>query len=258
MGPKRILLGLAKGATDIVTVAAVCAAAGIVVGVLALTGMGLKFASVLIAVAGGSLFIALIISMVVCLMLGMGLPTTPAYAVVASVVAPGLIKLGLEPLVAHLFCFFFAVIGPVTPPVAVASYAGGAIAQTDPVKVGWVGFKLALVAFIIPYAFVYGPGLLMKGGFVTISATIITALIGVLAIGAGLQGMVLSQKTTMPARAFFFAASLLLIKPGATSDVLGFLMLAVGIAIHFIIWRMRKKRPLQSDMAGYPSRSSKE
>ena len=108
MGPKRILFGLAKGATDVVTVAAVCAAAGIVVGVLALTGMGLKFASVLIAVAGGSLFIALVISMLVCLMLGMGLPTTPAYAVVASVVAPGLIKLGLEPLVAHLFCFFFA------------------------------------------------------------------------------------------------------------------------------------------------------
>ena len=258
MGPKRILLGLAKGATDIVTVAAVCAAAGIVVGVLALTGMGLKFASVLIAIAGGSLFIALIISMLVCLMLGMGLPTTPAYAVVASVVAPGLIKLGLEPLVAHLFCFFFAVIGPVTPPVAVASYAGGAIAQTDPVKVGWVGLKLALVAFIIPYAFVYGPGLLMRGGLLTISATIITALIGVLAIGAGLQGMVLSQKTTLPARAFFFAASLLLIKPGAKSDVLGFLMLAVGISIHFIIWRMWKKRPLQTDTAGYPSRSSKE
>jgi TRAP transporter 4TM/12TM fusion protein len=242
LGPKRILLGLAKGASDIVTVAAVCAAAGIIVGVLALTGMGLKFAAVLIAVAGGNLFVALLISMVVCLMLGMGLPTTPAYAVVASVVAPGLINLGLEPLPAHLFCFFFACIGPVTPPVAVASYAGGAIAQTNPTKVGWVGFKLALVAFIIPYAFIYGPGLLMRGGVVAIATTVGTALVGILAIGVALQGMVFARVVPLLARPLFFVGALLLMKSGLATDMLGFGVLAAGGVLHVLINRLHGKR----------------
>lgn len=207
LGPSRILFGLAKGASDIVTVAAVCAAAGIIVGILGLSGVGLKFATVLISLAGGNLFDALFISMFVCLLLGMGLPTTPAYAVVASVFAPGLIKMGLPPLTAHLFCFFFACIGPVTPPVAVASYAGAANAQTSPTKVGWAGFKLALVAFMIPYAFVYGPGLMMQGGFLLVITTTITALFGIVTIGASVQGMILTQNISLLPRILFFGGA---------------------------------------------------
>ena len=239
LGLRKILNGLAKGATDIVTVASVCAAAGIIVGILGLTGVGLKFATVLISLAGGNLFVALFISMVVCLMLGMGLPTTPAYAVVASVVAPGLIKMGLSPLIAHLFCFFFACIGPVTPPVAVASYAGAAIAQTNPAKVGWIGFKLAAVGFLVPYAFVYGPGLTMNGGFFIIATTTATALVGIIAIGVALQGMLLSQKTMLIPRILFFCGALFLIKSGLQSDIIGFSVLAVGMLIHMITWKRR-------------------
>ena len=249
LGPKKILLGLSKGASDIVTVAAVCAAAGIIVGILGLTGVGLKFASVLIALAGGNLFVALFISMFVCLLLGMGLPTTPAYAVVASVVAPGLIKMGLAPLTAHLFCFFFACIGPVTPPVAVASYAGAAIAQTSPTKVGWVGFKLALVGFMIPFAFVYGPGLLMQGGFLSILTTTATALVGIAAIGASIQGMVLTQKASLFPRILFFSGALFLIKSGYKSDFLGFSVLAIGLLLHVIIWKIHCKKYQAPDMA---------
>jgi TRAP transporter 4TM/12TM fusion protein len=235
MGFKRVLLALIKGGTDVVTVASVCASAGIIVGVLSLTGLGVKFASVLMAIAGGNLLIALIISMLVCLVLGMGLPTTPAYAVVASVVAPGLINLGLQPLVAHLFCFYFACIGPITPPVAVASYAAGAIAQTNPTRVGWVAFKLALIAFMIPYAFVYGPSLLMRGSLAQISVTVVTALVGILSLGVALQGMLLKQKTAWIPRVFFFASALLLIKPGLQTDVLGLAALAVALVFHFLI-----------------------
>ena len=229
MGLRRIIAGLELGAINIVTIASVCASAGIIVGILGITGMGLKFATILIGIAGGNLFIALIISMFVCLILGMGLPTTPAYAVVASVVAPGLIKMGLEPLQAHLFCFFFACVGPITPPVAVASYAAGAIAGTDPTKVGWVGFKLALVGFIIPYAFVYGPGLLMQGSVITILSSFISSIIGILAIGIALQGMVLKQKTTLIARTIFFVGGLLMIMAGIMTDIGG--LIAISLAL---------------------------
>ena len=242
LGLNKILQGLAKGGTDIISIAAVCAAAGIIVGILGLSGVGLKFATVLIALAGGNLFFALFISMIVCLLLGMGLPTTPAYAVVASVVAPGLIKMGLSPLTAHLFCFFFACIGPVTPPVAVASYAGAAIAQTSPTKVGWVGFKLALVGFIVPYAFVYGPGLMMKGGVWLVATTTMTALVGILAIGSSLQGMLLKQRLSFLSRILFFGGALCLIKSGFQSDLLGFSVLAIGMFLHFIIWKKQERK----------------
>jgi TRAP transporter 4TM/12TM fusion protein len=242
MGLRKILEGLERGARNVVSVAAVCAAAGIIVGVLSITGMGVKIAGVLVAAAGGNLFIALLISMLVCLLLGMGLPTTPAYAVVASVVAPGLIKMGLEPLTAHLFCFFFACIGPVTPPVAVASYAGAAIAKTSPTKVGWVGLRLALVGFIVPFAFVYGPSLLMRGNVVTILFTVFTAIVGILAIGMALQGMILKQKANFISRGFFFASALLLIKPGLLTDLYGFTAFAVGLVLHFMVRKIVREK----------------
>jgi TRAP transporter 4TM/12TM fusion protein len=242
MGLVKILDGLERGARNVVSVAAVCAAAGIIVGVLGITGMGVKIAGVLVDAAGGNLFIALLISMLVCLLLGMGLPTTPAYAVVASVVAPGLIKMGLDALTAHLFCFFFACIGPVTPPVAVASYAGAAIAQTSPTKVGWVGLRLALVGFIVPFAFVYGPSLLMRGGFPTILFTFFTAVVGILAIGMALQGMVFQRKTNFVSRGFFFASALLLIKPGIYTDIFGFTALVAGFALHFMVRKILGKK----------------
>ena len=242
MGLRKILDGLERGARNVVSVAAVCAAAGIIVGVLGLTGMGVKIAGVLVAAAGGNLFIALLISMFVCLLLGMGLPTTPAYAVVASVVAPGLIKMGLEPLTAHLFCFFFACIGPVTPPVAVASYAGAAIAKTSPTKVGWVGLRLALVGFIVPFAFVYGPSLLMRGNVVTILFTVSTAIVGILAIGMALQGMILKEKANFISRSFLFASALLLITPGLLTDLFGFTAFAMGLVLHFMVRKIVRKK----------------
>ena len=242
MGLRKILDGLERGARNVVSVAAVCAAAGIIVGVLGLTGMGVKIAGVLVAAAGGNLFIALLISMIVCLLLGMGLPTTPAYAVVASVVAPGLIKMGLEPLTAHLFCFFFACIGPVTPPVAVASYAGAAIAKTSPTKVGWIGLRLALVGFIVPFAFVYGPSLLMRGNVVTILFTVFTAIVGILAIGMALQGMILKEKANFISRSFLFASALLLITPGLLTDLFGFTAFAMGLVLHFMVRKIVRKK----------------
>lgn len=245
MTPKRILRGLEKGATDVVTVASVCIAAGIIIGVIMLTGVGLKFGALLEAISGGYLPLALFLSMIVCLVLGMGLPTTAAYCVVAVVVAPGLVLMGVPPLAAHLFVFFFAVIGPITPPVAIASYAGASIAGADPTKVGWTALKLGLAAFIIPYAFVYKPGLLLGAGVGTILLHVVMGLTMVFALVFALQGFILTQKMTWMARAFFFASALLLAAPGSSTDSLGFVAFAVGFSSYFIEWRKRRRQALQ-------------
>ena len=148
---------------------AVCAAAGIIVGVIALTGVGGRLSGVLSALAGQSQFLALFFAMCVAIILGMGMPTTAAYAVAASVIAPGLIRLGIEPLTAHFFIFYYAVMSAITPPVALAAYAGAAIAQSDPMRTSVESFKIGLAAFVVPFMFFYSSTLLMQGNWLNVS-----------------------------------------------------------------------------------------
>jgi TRAP-type uncharacterized transport system fused permease subunit len=137
---------------------AVCAAAGVIVGVIAITGIGTRLSGVLMAIAGQSQLLALFFAMCVAIILGMGMPTTAAYAVAASVVAPGLIRMGIEPLTAHFFIFYYAVMSAITPPVALAAYAGAAIAGSDPMRTSVESFKIGIAAFVVPFMFFFAAG----------------------------------------------------------------------------------------------------
>jgi TRAP transporter 4TM/12TM fusion protein len=163
IGPRRALEALAQAARDSLQLVAVCACAGVIVGVIALTGIGGRFAQLMLALAGESQLYAMIFAMVISLVLGMGMPTTAAYAIAAAVVAPGLQRIGVPPLVAHMFIFYYAVISSITPPVALASFAAAAIAKADPWRTAFISVKMGLATFIVPFMFFYSPLLLGQG-----------------------------------------------------------------------------------------------
>ncbi|MBS1332540.1 MAG: TRAP transporter fused permease subunit, partial [Christensenellaceae bacterium] len=184
---KRLFDTLYAAAASSLMVVACCAASGIVVGVINYTGIGLKFINVLTGLADGHLFIMLLLLMVTSFILGMGMPTTPAYIVVATLGAPALIRMGLAPLVAHMFCFYYAILSFITPPVCVAAYAGANIAEADPMKTGFTSMKLGVVAFIVPVMFVYEPSLLWQGSLLSSATATVTAVIGVIGLSGALQ-----------------------------------------------------------------------
>ena len=238
MGFKRILDALADGAIKAIQVAAVCACAGIIIGITALTGVGLKVSAILIDLGGVSILLSLFLAMIISLILGMGLPTTAAYIICAAIVAPSLIKLGLNPLASHLFVFYFSCISEITPPVGVAYYVAAGIARANPTKVGLTACRLGLAAFIVPYMFVFGPSLLLKGELYMILWTIISAIIGVIALAAGVERWFMGRTTSWLQTGLLLAAALLLIKPGLTTDLIGFGLLAIV----FILWSFGKRK----------------
>lgn len=188
MTPKRIWSTLETSGKNMIIVALACAGAGIVVSVLTYTGLGLGLASIITSLAGGRLLLALILVMVTCLILGMGLPTTPAYIIAVTIAAPALLKMGVDVLKAHLFALYFAKLSEVTPPVCVASYCGASIAQADPMKVGFESWKLGLTGYIVGYVFIYNDALLMRGSIwqiltIIVLMTLISYLLSILISG---------------------------------------------------------------------------
>jgi len=173
MTPKRILSTLESSGKNMIIVALACAGAGIVISVLTYTGLGLGLASVITSLSGGNLILALIMVMITCLILGMGLPTTPAYIIAVTIAAPALLKMGVDVLKAHLFALYFAKLSEVTPPVCVASYCGASIAKADPMKVGFESWKLGLTGYLVGYIFVFNDALLMRGSLTQILAVIV-------------------------------------------------------------------------------------
>lgn len=239
MGGKGILETLAKGGKGSIEIAATCAAAGIIVGVLSQTGLGQKFATIIFSYSGGNLMLALIFSMVIAIILGMGMPTTAAYAITASVLAPALTReFSVPPIAAHLFIFYFACLSALTPPVALASFAAAAIANAKTMEVGWMGMKFAIAGFLVPYMFVYGPAMVLQGTPLEITLVIITGLLGTLSLAAAVQGWLL-KRTGSIERAILLVASLTLIKPGWTTDLIGFGLLAIVAIFQFV--NLRKK-----------------
>lgn len=224
LSPGKILNALSDGMTGIVSLAAATATAGIIVGVLTLTGLGLRVASIILSIAGDNLFLTLLLTMMISIVLGIGLPTAPSYIIAASVAAPALIKLGVPDLAAHLFVFYYAVISTITPPECHAAFSAGAIAQADPMKTGFVAFKLGLAALIVPFAFAYDSVLLLDGTVVEVALAVITSSIGIYA---------LARSTSYPGhnrveRLILFVAAVLLIIPGIKTFVPGLALLAVG------------------------------
>jgi len=235
MGPSKILQALADSGTNSVMVANAAITAGVVIGVVLLTGMGNKVTALVVSLSAGSLFIALPIVMLASLLFGMGLPTVVCYVLLAATVAPSIVDLGVPPLAAHLFIFYFGMLCMVTPPVSFASYAGAAIAKADPMKTGWTAWTFALAGFLLPYMFVYNKSLLLMGSALSIIPAIFTSLIGIVCLGAGIIGY-LFRKTSLQERTLLLAAAFLLIKPGLMTDLIGLLC-----AVLVVILQLRAK-----------------
>ncbi len=230
---KKILNTLSFGPRSAMEIAATCAAAGIIVGVISQTGLGMKFAMIIITYSHGHLLIALFLTMIIAMVLGMGMPTTAAYAISASVLPPALTKLGVHPIGAHLFIFYFACLSPLTPPLAVASYAAAAIANARVWEVAWLSMKFAIAGFIVPYMFAYGPALILEGGAKEVLFAVVTGLIGTMTLSASVQGWFLGNLGYWK-RGYLLAMSLLLIKPGWQTDLIGLALLSILLVIQLI------------------------
>ena len=234
MGPRQILKAFELAGTMSIQIIAVCACAGIIVGVISLTGVGARFSSVLLDLADTSQLLALFFAMCIAILLGMGMPTTAAYAVAASVVAPGLVQLGIPQLTAHFFVFHFAVVSAITPPVALASYAAAGISGANPMETSVASFKIGIAAFIVPFMFFYNAAILMDGTWFEVLQAGITATFGVFLLSSGVQGWFMGKRAVWFLRAALIIAALLMIEGGVLSDLLG-IGTAVGV---FVIQRV--------------------
>ena len=227
---EKLVRSISEGARSVVTISAACAAAGIIAGVLGVTGLGSKIATLIDVASGGYLFLALFFTMVTSIVLGMGLPTTAAYLILATVVAPALVKLGVPTLTAHFFVFYYGCISTITPPVALASYVAGGIAGANVNKVGWTAAAYAATSFVLPFAIVYGPGLLMGGSWVDNIAAVLTAAIGTFAIAVAIIGC-LSGRLPPALRIVAAVAGLCLLFQGLISAALGAVLFA-GVIVY--------------------------
>ncbi|WP_275289265.1 TRAP transporter permease [Halomonas elongata] len=234
MGLRAILQALQLAGSMSIQIIAVCACAGLIVGVIALTGVGARFSSLLLGLAGVSQLLALFFAMCISILLGMGMPTTAAYAVAASVVAPGLIEIGIQPLVAHFFVFYFAVVSAITPPVALASYAAAGISGDKAMGTSVASFKIGLAAFIVPFMFFYSPAMLMEGSWMQILRVGVTATLGIVLLSATVQAWFFGPVKAWQ-RIVMLVGALCMIYGGLVTDVAG---LAIGIAL-FLMQRGR-------------------
>ena len=236
--PKRLLEALAAGGQGTITVAAACGIAGIIAGTITMTGLANMLINGIVALAGNQVIIALFLTMLCCIVLGMGVPTTANYCIMAATCAPILIRMGVPAVAAHFFVFYFGIVADLTPPVALAAYAGAAIAQANPMKTALTATKLAIGAFIVPYVFALNPAMLFIDTTPFEVVTIcITSFVGICAISAALEGYLL--KPMAPIQRFMSAAGgLLLIYPGLVTDVIG-LTLAAAVAVSQIAQKKR-------------------
>ena len=240
---KKIFEALEAGAKGAITVAVACAIAGMIAGCITVTGLASILINAIVQLAGSATFIGLILTMVCCIVLGMGVPTTANYCIMASTCAPILIKMGFPLVAAHFFVFYFGIVADITPPVALAAYAGSAIAKGNPMKTGINATKLAIAAFIVPYIFAYSPAML----FVNVTSVweviqiVLSALLGIFGVAAGLEGFVL-RKMSWLFRLACIVGGLTLMIPGTISDLVG-LVLIGGV---FVIQYLQNKKEAAS------------
>lgn len=240
MKPIEIVRGLENGARNVLGVLVACAAAGIIIGVVTKTGVGLKLASGLLDLSGGLLLPTMFFTMITAIVLGMGVPTTANYVITSTIAAPALVQMGVPVLAAHMFVFYFGIIADVTPPVALAAYAGSGISGGNPLKTGINASKLAIAAFIIPYMFVLSPVILMiEGSALDLLLSTITALIGMVALSSSLIGF-LADPCRLPERLLLAVGGLLMIKPGLLTDAVGIILFGLVLFL-----QLRRRRAAQ-------------
>jgi len=236
----RLVEALRKGTMDVLSVAATCAGAGIIVGIVTLTGLGLQFSTIVIDLAGGNLFVTILFTAFALWVIGLAVPVTGTYIIAVVITAPAMIKLGVPEYAAHMFVFYYAVLAEVTPPTALSAFAAAAITGGDPYKTTMMSWKYTLPAFLVPFMFTIHPngvGLLLKGDLGNILVTNLTALIGVGALAAGMSGW-LVRKTNWVERPLLLAAGLILVYPSPAADILGISLVA---AVALWQWRTRKQ-----------------
>jgi len=232
--PKRFWEALAAGGQGMITVATACGVAGIIAGTITMTGLANMMINGIVALAGNQVIIALVLTMLCCIVLGMGVPTTANYCIMAATCAPILVRMGVPTMAAHFFVFYFGIIADLTPPVALAAYAGAAIAQANPMKTALTATKLAIGAFIVPYVFALNPAMLMiDTTAIEVVQIVITSLIGIFAVSASLEGYFLR---CMPwyQRILSLVGGLLLIYPGLVTDVIGVALAAIVVLLQVV------------------------
>jgi TRAP-type uncharacterized transport system fused permease subunit len=216
-----------------VPVALACACAGIMIGVVTLSGLGIVFTQFVVGLAKDTLILALILTMFAGIVLGMGMPTTPAYIIMTALLVPAIIKLGVIAPAAHMFAFYFAVLSAITPPVALAVYAAAGLAKADLWSSGWAAMKIGAAGFIVPFMFIYEPALLMIGSWTAIVTAFLTASFGIILFAAGLHGYFITAASPWQ-RALLIAGGLLLIDPTVVTDVIGATIAAAVAATQWL------------------------
>jgi len=235
---RGFLRAMEMGARGTIGVGMACAVVGNIIGITNLTGLGLVLGDNIVSLAHNSVIITVFLTMVVCIILGMGLPTTACYIVTATIAAPALLQLGVNPLAAHMFAYYFACLSNLTPPVAIASYGAAGISGQKPSEVGWAGFRISLAAFLIPFTFVYSPELLLiQGSVMDIAIATATSIVGVIAIAAAIQNFLMGPLNSLQ-RLMLFTGSILLIFPGAVTDVIG-----IALTVMVVLWQKLAGKP---------------
>jgi len=229
---------LEDGAKNSIAVALACACAGIIIGVITQTGAAINFTAIVVGLAQDLLPLALVLTMLAGIVLGMGMPTTPAYIVMVSLLVPALIKLGAIPPAAHMFAFYFAILSAITPPVALAVYAAAGLAKANLWEAGWAAVRVGAAGFIVPFMFVFEPSLLLIGDRLTSLTSLVSATIGVICLASALHGY-LFREVRMWERVFLLAAAVLLIKPGYVTDAIGLGLLAAVVVNQKFLRRAR-------------------
>ncbi len=225
MTPKKIIRAMIDGAIGACEIAAACACSGIVIGVIAITGVGLAFSSYVLSLSHGILPLALVLTMIGSIILGMGVPTTAQYIITSTLAAPALAQMGVPMMSAHLFCLYFGVLADVTPPVALATYAAAGIANSNPLKTGFTALMNAAAGFIVPYMFVYNSYLLLQGSVLHVVVGTVTAFIGIIGLSAAIQGFLLDDLNILE-RLAMLTVPFLIIHPSLTSNLVGVAIVA--------------------------------
>ena len=243
--PSRLLQALAAGGQGMITVAVACGIAGIVAGLITSTGLATMVIGAIVDLAGNQLIIALFLTMLCCIVLGMGVPTTANYCIMAATCAPILIQMGVPDIAAHFFVFYFGIVADLTPPVALAAYAGAAIGQANPMKTAITATKLAIGAFIVPYVFALNPAMLFIDGGNVFEILLIgaTSLVGIFGVASALEGYILTHMKWYE-RVMAAVGGLLLVDPDLMTDVVGLSLLAVVVVLQMM--QKKKTRPLQA------------
>lgn len=233
---KGILSALESGTKSVTSIVISCASAGIIVGVISLTGLATHVASALMAISGGNIYVAAVLTALITIILGCGMPPTPTYVILATVLVKPLVTMGATELSAHMFIFMFACVGALTPPVAITAYTAAAIAKADPNKTGFTAFRMGLVAYIIPFIFLLNPAILLQGGALEVILAAGTSILGVFCLTGAIEGYMFKY-WSIPSRILLAVAALLTMIPGSMTDIIGVCLVAAGGVLDWLIFK---------------------